>query len=662
GSQGTFDGGTVFSISTWVKEWPDGGWEPYVSKRGEGNGWQLRRRGGDADRISFTMRGPGNDDWFFQKNINDDKWHHLVATFGGGKRKGYVDGVKIAEENRGGTVSPTGSQLVLGARDNSNNAGNGVSIGNHSNIWLDDVRFYRGVLSEAEVKTIFDGDLYRPRPAPVFTAPVATGGSPTPVSVTFKLDDKNTDVTGFELSDITATNGTLSDLAGSGHTYTFKVTPTSDPTTVTVTIANNAATSGDMKTGGGSTSIDYYKAASLLSLKPVVWYDASHPGAITATNNNVTTWKDKSGNEHTATRSSGNMMLKDYGSNGLKFVEFRSNPLAVISGDMYAKQQYIVFSLPQIGGDWGSVLGNNASRAGYMFHPNGYMWNGNYPAGVRQNGGAELGPNYQLSNPKNFMVVKITGNDNNSSVRGGWRLGRTEGWNGLQMNLAEIISFATVLPADQEDLVTGYLAHKYDLKGNLPASHPYKDFSPLDFVPDISAPAGTGASPIPVSITFKSSGVGVDVDIEKLTLGNEAIDSSDSGNNAGDLIYDRLSAKVTKAGRLTSWSFFDNDDFTPDRVVTPMIIREAGPTGRQIIGIGKTRTTTEDGLQTYAFDLQDGTDEVLADGTYFFGFRHGTADGKTINFGVVDAKWSGSTSYYFTHGSTPSPVGDVPAG
>lgn len=39
-------GSGPFSVSCWVKGWPDGDWEPFVSKRGEGQGWQLRRRGG----------------------------------------------------------------------------------------------------------------------------------------------------------------------------------------------------------------------------------------------------------------------------------------------------------------------------------------------------------------------------------------------------------------------------------------------------------------------------------------------------------------------------------------------------------------------------------------------------------------------------------------
>ena len=158
GSESTFDGGNAFSISQWVKGWPDGAWEPYVSKRGEGQGWQIRRHGGDAIGISFTLRGPGNDDWFVNKNINDNQWHHLVGAWGGGKRKIYVDGILIGSENRSGNVNPTGSLLVFGARDNS-------GIGSHSNIWLDDVRFYSTPLTDSDVVAIYNtgnGDQHIP--------------------------------------------------------------------------------------------------------------------------------------------------------------------------------------------------------------------------------------------------------------------------------------------------------------------------------------------------------------------------------------------------------------------------------------------------------------------------------------------------------------------
>jgi hypothetical protein len=40
-----FDLGASVTVSCWIKGWPNDSWEPFVSKNGEPNGWQLRRSG-----------------------------------------------------------------------------------------------------------------------------------------------------------------------------------------------------------------------------------------------------------------------------------------------------------------------------------------------------------------------------------------------------------------------------------------------------------------------------------------------------------------------------------------------------------------------------------------------------------------------------------------
>ena len=78
----TFDGGNQFTITSWIKEFPDGGWEPWISKRGEGGrGWQLRRYGGSKAMI-LTIRGPGGDDQL-PASVNPDSWTHVAAVWGG---------------------------------------------------------------------------------------------------------------------------------------------------------------------------------------------------------------------------------------------------------------------------------------------------------------------------------------------------------------------------------------------------------------------------------------------------------------------------------------------------------------------------------------------------------------------------------------------------
>ena len=68
------------SVACWVKGWPDGGWEPFVSKRGEGGqGWQLRRQGG-GNNACFTLRGPGNDDNPGRNGNIGGQWNSVDET------------------------------------------------------------------------------------------------------------------------------------------------------------------------------------------------------------------------------------------------------------------------------------------------------------------------------------------------------------------------------------------------------------------------------------------------------------------------------------------------------------------------------------------------------------------------------------------------------
>ncbi|HAE11098.1 MAG TPA: hypothetical protein DCG39_05580, partial [Opitutae bacterium] len=253
GNQLTFNGGNAFSISTWVKEWPDGGWEPYISKKGEGQGWQLRRRGGDQDRICFTTRGVGNDDWYFQKNINDNQWHHLVGTFGSGVRRGYVDGVMYGEETRFGSINMTGSQLVFGARDNSGNANNNPSIGNHANIWLDDVRYYNVRLTSNEVTSIYgngNGDVGQ---AWIQLTSALTGAASTGFSFNYQITATNNPTSYYLVNaptwlSLNQSTGVVSGVPSTGGIFSFKVGAAN---------ANGATIQDFVLTVGDNSAFDY---------------------------------------------------------------------------------------------------------------------------------------------------------------------------------------------------------------------------------------------------------------------------------------------------------------------------------------------------------------------------------------------------------------------
>jgi hypothetical protein len=170
GNQDVFDLDAM-SISFWGKEWPDGGWEPYISKKGEGQGWQVRKNNNNASLMAFTLRGPGNDDWGATVSGDLNQWHHYVATYGDGKRRLYQDGSMIGEENRSGNVNDTTDMLVFGARDNA-------SIGWYANVWLDDIFIYNRAINATEVSNLYSSA------GLLFAGPNIQNGAQTEITTT----------------------------------------------------------------------------------------------------------------------------------------------------------------------------------------------------------------------------------------------------------------------------------------------------------------------------------------------------------------------------------------------------------------------------------------------------------------------------------------------
>lgn len=154
--------GGPMAISVWAKGWPDGDWEPFVSQKGESNGYQLRRYS-NTSNAAFTLRGTGGSD-DPQGGIgytNDAQWHHYVGVWDAANdnRYLYVDGVldtagSITDNSDTGSVAAaTWEYLVFGARDN------GGSINSFSRVQLDDVRLYNSVLTQADIAAIADRNI-----------------------------------------------------------------------------------------------------------------------------------------------------------------------------------------------------------------------------------------------------------------------------------------------------------------------------------------------------------------------------------------------------------------------------------------------------------------------------------------------------------------------
>ncbi|MEM8494375.1 MAG: LamG domain-containing protein [Planctomycetota bacterium] len=165
--------GTGMTIAAWVKIDPrstsgQNDWEPYISKNGEGGGYQLRRHSG-SDNSTFTVRGTqAVDDPQGAIVTADGEWNHVVGTWDqvSGVRRLYVNGVEdvaatqfndfgqFREEETGGLFGHGNADwefLVFGGRDNSGSWST-------TQVQLDEIRIYNEAISALEVATIASPD------------------------------------------------------------------------------------------------------------------------------------------------------------------------------------------------------------------------------------------------------------------------------------------------------------------------------------------------------------------------------------------------------------------------------------------------------------------------------------------------------------------------
>ena len=161
-----------------------------------------------------------------------------------------------------------------------------------------------------------------------------------------------------------------------------------------------------------------------------------------------------------ANRSDRDMNLATNQINGHSVVQFRNEAYANITGgNIYSAEQYAVVKI--LNGDWGAFMGSD-QRSGYMLNQNGNFWDANQPNAVKKNGTDVGGYPFSLGDDGPFMLVKIDGNDNNTSLRA-YSLGRTEGWRSLNMDMAELVSFDRNLTTGEETELGAYLATKYGI-------------------------------------------------------------------------------------------------------------------------------------------------------------------------------------------------------
>lgn len=142
GSEASFDYTTALTVEAWVRVpvWTRT-WQAIVTK-GDSS-WRLSRFG-DTRRISFeTTSAAGHHSLASVRNLDDNTWHHVVATWDGTFKALYVDGVLESFTTYRETLSANDWPVILGE--------NAQAPGRFFNGWLDEVALYGRALTPVEV-------------------------------------------------------------------------------------------------------------------------------------------------------------------------------------------------------------------------------------------------------------------------------------------------------------------------------------------------------------------------------------------------------------------------------------------------------------------------------------------------------------------------------
>ncbi|HEY3324607.1 MAG TPA: LamG-like jellyroll fold domain-containing protein [Planctomycetota bacterium] len=250
------------------------------------------------------------------------------------------------------------------------------------------------------------------------------------------------------------------------------------------------------KVTDGATVNDYTVTVTVLGL-PVVtglnaWYDSSV--GVTTAGSTVTGWQDRSGNNNHATVGVGTPVFAASQVNGLPAVQFRGSNLA-INHDITPGQEFIVFRSGRYavdpnnpshwGNDWGGPIGEVNDESWMLQGGSTQMWDGNPPNAVSVNGvgATRNGNNWFFSNDVNrYMILKVNPVNHNSAFG---RIGRpNNSWGNGELDVAEIIVYATPLSAADEDRVGAYLTNKYAITTTYPPQTPsaiMKQFGAADY-------------------------------------------------------------------------------------------------------------------------------------------------------------------------------------
>ena len=168
----------------------------------------------------------------------EDSGYTLTWSTASAPAKGSLGGFPGSETSDGGSVEPTGLTYTPSP---------GVTGADSFDVTIDD-----GVSTD----TVTVNVNINARPTVTLSSGVTEPTNNSPFEVTTSFSEA---VTGFTSADVNVTNGAVTDIAGSGSSYTVSVTPTDDDGTVTVAVPAGGAVDGDDAPNEAASpiSVDY---------------------------------------------------------------------------------------------------------------------------------------------------------------------------------------------------------------------------------------------------------------------------------------------------------------------------------------------------------------------------------------------------------------------
>ena len=198
------------------------------------------------------------------------------------------------------------------------------------------------------------------------------------------------------------------------------------------------------------------------------WFDASF-GVTADSAQQVTFWHDRSGNGHDAVFELWDkpvvMRNQLFSKPAIRFSD-KAAGFFDLAGTLFVKEQYVVVRSPSYTTwSYGGFLCHRSGRgSSYLLGGSGFE---TAPAAVSKNGTALASP-FNLGTITNFMVLKITVDDSNTSPAA-YQIGRSDGYS-CEFDVTEILGYSRALTSQEQAKVGGYLTAKYGLTTAYPAT------------------------------------------------------------------------------------------------------------------------------------------------------------------------------------------------